>query len=97
MPDVGYLSQPLKDQLKQRHIDFWTLKRRNMPQSRLNRTLLKRQRRMIETLFSKWQILFQVECNRGRRLRGFKSRLEQLLFVDTRQLINQHNGYKITI
>ena len=59
-----------------------------MPQSRQNSTLLKRQRRMIETLFSKWQVLFQVEHNRGRCLRGFKSRLEQLLFVDTWQLIN---------
>lgn len=88
LADVGYLSQPLKDQLKQRHIDFWTPKRRNMPQSRLNSTLLKRQRRMIETLFSKWQVLFQVEHNRARCLRGFKSRLEQLLFVDTWQLIN---------
>ncbi|PTM27002.1 IS982 family transposase [Lactiplantibacillus plantarum] len=88
LADVGHLSQPLKDQLKQRHIDFWTPKRRNMPQSRQNSTLLKRQRRMIETLFSKWQVLFQVEHNRGRCLRGFKSRLEQLLFVDTWQLIN---------
>lgn len=65
LADVGYLSQPLKDQLKQRQIDFWTPKRRNMPQSRLNSTLLKRQRRMIETLFSKWQVLFQVEHNRA--------------------------------
>lgn len=31
LADVGYLSQPLKDQLKQLHIDFWTPKRRNMP------------------------------------------------------------------
>ncbi len=43
---------------------------------------------MIETLFSKWQALFKVEHNRGRCRRGLKSRLEQLLFVDTWQLIN---------
>ena len=93
LADVGYLSQSLKTYLKQRHIDFWTPKRRNMVQSELDNTLLKRQRRKIETLFSEWQILFKVEHNRGRCRRGFKSRLEQLLFVDTWKRINQHNGY----
>ncbi|MFO1553954.1 IS982 family transposase [Lactiplantibacillus plantarum] len=88
LADVGYLSQSLKTYLKQRHIDFWTPKRRNMVQSELDNTLLKHQRRKIETLFSEWQILFKVEHNRGRCRRGFKSRLEQLLFVDTWKRIN---------
>lgn len=43
---------------------------------------------MIETLFSKWQTLFPIEHNRGRCQHGLKSRLEQLLFVDTWQRIS---------
>lgn len=59
-----------------------------MTQPNLDDSLLKRRRRMIETLFSQWQTAFDVEHNRGRSNRGFKSRLEQFLFVDTWQRIN---------
>ena len=44
LDDVDYLSQSLKEHLKQRHIDFWTPKCRNMAQSEFDSTLLKRER-----------------------------------------------------
>lgn len=43
---------------------------------------------MVETLFAQWQTAFDIEHNRGRSGRSFKSRLEQFLFVDIWQRIN---------
>lgn len=73
--DYLYLSQALKEQLRQLHIDFWTPVHRNMIQPNLNDSLLKCCKHMIEILFSQWQTAFHVEHNRGRSRHSFKSRL----------------------
>lgn len=88
LADVGYLSQRLRKSLSQKNIQFWTPRRRNMTPARTNQRLLNRQRRRIETVFSRWGTLFDVEHNRGRTLMGFQTRLEQCLFVDTWHQIN---------
>lgn len=46
------------------------------------------QRHLIETVFSSWNQLFDLERNRARSLAGFQTRLEQCLFVDTLKKIN---------
>lgn len=86
--DVGYLSQKLHQQLAKIGVDFWTPKRRNMKQPKADQRLLKRQRRHIETVFSKWISCFDLEHNRARSLAGFQTRIEQCLFVDTWFRIN---------
>lgn len=56
---------------------------------------LKRKRRYIETFFSSWVNLFDIERICVKSLIGFQLRLEQCFLVYTVQLleINQHNGY----
>lgn len=86
--DVGYLSKALHQQLAESGIDFWTPKRKNMKQPKVDQQLLKCQRRYIETVFSKWIDWFDLEHNRARSLAGFQTRIEQCLFVDTYFRIN---------
>ncbi len=86
--DAGYPSQKPHQQLAKIGVDFWTSKRRNMKQPKANQRLLKRKRRHIETIFSKWVSYFDLEHNRARSLAGFQTRIEQCLFVDTCFRIN---------
>jgi len=88
LADTGYLSRKLKAQLAKIGINFWTPKRRNMHHTRTDDRLLKRNRRQIESVFSRWVSLFNPEKNRAHSARGFQARLEQCLLVDT---INQIN------
>jgi len=88
LADVGYLSKKLKCDLAAKHIDFWTPKRRNMLHNGVNNHLLTRDRRQIETVFSRWNNSFDLERNRAHSLDGFQTRLEQCLLVDTLRKIN---------
>ena len=88
LADVGYLSKKLKCDLAAKHIDFWTPKRRNMLHTGVNNHLLTRDRRQIETVFSRWNNNFDLERNRAHSLDGFQTRLEQCLLVDTLRKIN---------
>lgn len=44
-------------------------------QAQVNERFLKRQRRKIETIFSRWNQLFDIERNRARCLAGFQIRI----------------------
>lgn len=88
LADVGYLSAGLKQDLALKHINFWTPVRKNMAQPLADDTLLKRQRRRIETVFSQLIGLFDIERIRVHSLAGFQSRLEQCLLVYTIQHLN---------
>jgi len=61
LTDTGYLSRKLKAQLAKIGINFWTPKRRNMHQTGTDDRLLKRNRRQIESVFSRWVSLFNDE------------------------------------
>ena len=54
----------------------------------LNSRLLIRDRRQIETVFSRWENIFDPERNRVCSLDGFQTRTEQCLLVDTLKQIN---------
>jgi len=88
LADAGYLSKKLKINLSRIGIDFWTPKRKNMHSDGTNSRLLTRNRRQIETVFSRWGNTFDLERNRARSLDGFKTRIEQCLLVDTLKQIN---------
>jgi hypothetical protein len=88
LADSGYISQALHSDLKRKGIWFWTPYRKNMQQRSSDETLLKRQRRRIETVFSQLCRLFNIEHNPARSYVGFRARLEQCLFVDTWFKIN---------
>jgi len=53
-----------------------------------NSRLLTRDRRQIETVFSRWGNIFDLERNRARSLDGFQTRIEQCLLVDILKQIN---------
>lgn len=88
LADLGYLSRTLHEELKHKNIWFWTPRRKNMKKRKFDERLLNRQRRKIETVFSRLCNLFNIEHNRARSFKGFQARLEQCLFVDTCLKIN---------
>lgn len=88
LADSGYISHTLHTDLKRKGIWFWTPCRKNMKQRSSDETLLKRQRRRIETVFSQLCCLFNIEHNPERSYLGFQTRLEQCLFIDTWFKIN---------
>ena len=88
LADAGYLSKKLKLRLACMGVDFWTPKRKNMLKDGTNSRLLTRDRRRIETVFSRWGDTFDLERNRARSLDGFQTRIEQCLLVDTLKQIN---------
>ena len=83
MTDKGYISKKLHDYWAQYGVYIWTPKRRNMKQYKYNDRKLRRLRRRIETVFSKWNLNYNIEHNRGKSPIGFETRLEQALLVDT--------------
>lgn len=88
LADAGYLSKKLKASLARIGVDFWTPKRKNMLNNGTNSRLLTRDRRQIETVFSRWGNTFDLERNIARSLEGFQTRIEQCLLVDTLKQIN---------
>ncbi|MFO1553949.1 transposase [Lactiplantibacillus plantarum] len=82
------MSEALHTDLKQKGIWFWTPYRKNMKQRTSDETLLKRQRRRIETVFSQLCCLFNIEHHPARSYSGIQDRLEQCLFIDTWFKIN---------
>lgn len=83
LADVGYLSQRLKAECAEHHINFWTPVRKNMVQPRTDQHLLNRQRRRIETTFAQLEALFDIETIHVQTADGFQSRIEQCLLVHT--------------
>lgn len=88
LADVGYLSRKLKSELAKLGINFWTPKRHNMLHGKANNYLLMRNRRYIETVFSQWNDIFNLEKNRAHSLSGFQTIIEQCLLVYTLKKIN---------
>ena len=89
LADKGYLKKELKEELNREGIWFWTPIRKNMePQEDEKITKdLKRKRKYIETIFSGWVNLFDIERIRVKSLKGFQLRLEQCFLVYTVQLL----------
>jgi len=89
LADKGYLKKELKEELNREGIWFWTPIRKNMePQEDEKMTKdLKRKRKYIETIFSGWVNLFDIERIRVKSLKGFQLRLEQCFLVYTVQLL----------
>jgi hypothetical protein len=98
--DVGYLSQPLKQRLAQENIHFWTPVRKNMKQpTNVDTTLLKKQRRTIETVIGNLNTVGHFEHLGIRTKSGLSSRLAALLTWHTitvhKQLLAGRSGLKI--
>ena len=83
------MKKELKEELNREGIWFWTPIRKNMePQEDEKITKdLKRKRKYIETIFSGWVNLFDIERIRVKSLKGFQLRLEQCFLVYTVQLL----------
>ena len=82
LADLGYLSQALKDRLKQRGYHLWTPLRQNMGSaSQHNNGRLLAMRRTIETRFSELCTLFDIEHTLARGLSGLQLRLEQIILA----------------
>ena len=80
LADLGYLSQALKDRLKQRGYHLWTPLRQNMEgASQHNNWRLLAMRRTIETRFSELCALFDMEHTFARGVAGLQLRIEQIL------------------
>lgn len=84
LADVGYLSKDLKEKLASKGIDLWTPIRKNMKQLvNVDTSLLKRQRRHIETLFNNLNMVANFEHPRVRSLSGLSTLLESMLLWHT--------------
>lgn len=82
LADLGYLSQALKDRLKQRGYHLWTPLRQNMEgASQHNNWRLLAMRRTIETRFSELCALFDMEHTFARGVAGLQLRIEQILLA----------------
>ena len=82
LADLGYLSQALKDRLKQRGYHLWTPLRQNMGSaSQHNNGRLLAMRRTIETCFSELCALFDMEHTFARGVAGLQLRIEQILLA----------------
>ena len=82
LADLGYLSQALKDRLKQRGYHLWTPLRQNMGSaSQHNNGRLLAMRRTIETRFSELCALFDMEHTFARGVTGLQLRIEQILLA----------------
>ena len=82
LADLGYLSQALKDRLKQRGYHLWTPLRQNMEgASQHNNGRLLAMRRTIETRFSELCALFDMEHTFARGVAGLQLRIEQILLA----------------
>jgi hypothetical protein len=98
--DAGYLSQPLKQRLAAKHIQFWTPVRKNMKQpANVDTTLLKQERRTIETVIGNLNLVGHFEHLGIRTMSGLESRLEALLTWHTinvhKQILAGRSGFKI--
>lgn len=89
LADKGYLNRDLQEELKKQGIWLWTPVRKNMETTEAEEITnkLKRKRKLIETIFSKWGKLFDIERIRVQSLSGFHLRLEQCFLVYTIQLL----------
>ena len=82
LADLGYLSQALKDRLKQRGYHLWTPLRQNMEgASQHNNWRLLAMRRTIETRFSELCALFDMEHTFARGVAELQLRIEQILLA----------------
>ena len=82
LADLGYLSQALKDRLKQRGYHLWTPLRQNMGSANQhNNWRLLAMRRTIETRFSELWALFDMEHTFARGIVGLQLRIEQILLA----------------
>ena len=82
LADLGYLSQALKNRLKQRGYHLWTPLRQNMEgASQHNNGRLLAMRRTIETRFSELCALFDMEHTFARGVAGLQLRIEQILLA----------------
>ena len=79
LADLNYLSQALKDRLKQRGYHLWTPLRQNMRgASQYNNWRLLAMRRTIETRFSELCALLDMEHTFARGAAGLQLRIEQI-------------------
>lgn len=82
LADLGYLSQVLKDSLKQKGYHIWTPLRQNMVGAEQhNHWQLLVMRRTIETRFSELCALFDIEHTLTRSIRGLQLRIEQIILA----------------
>ncbi|WP_270207832.1 IS982 family transposase, partial [Streptococcus anginosus] len=82
LADLGYLSQALKNRLKQRGYHLWTPLRQNMGSaSQHNNGRLLAMRRTIETRFSELCALFDMEHTFARGVARLQLRIEQILLA----------------
>jgi hypothetical protein len=99
--DVGYLNRDLQRQLSLQGIDYWTPVRKNMKPIKpgVDDRLMKRNRRMIETLFSNLNTVSTFEHPRVRGLKGLLVLLESLLTWHTikvhQNLMAEISGFRI--
>ncbi|NLR12454.1 transposase, partial [Lactobacillus sp. ZJLC29-4] len=100
LADGGYLSMPLQKRLKSQGINFWSPLRKNMRGSgHVNSSLLKNQRRHIETGFNNLNIVGHFEHPGISTLIGLGSRLAALFLWNTLKvhsnLVHGRSGLRI--
>lgn len=82
LADLGYLSQELRERLKQQGYHLWTPFRQNMEGAKQhNHWNLMAMRRTIETRFSELCVLFEIEQTLARTLTGLQLRIEQIVLA----------------
>ena len=100
LADVGYLSKDLKQQLSTKGINIWTPLRKIMKQPvNVDITLLKRQRRHIETMFNNLNTVAGFEHPHVRTAVGLEALIEMMLLWHTIKvhdnLMHHISGLKI--
>ena len=88
LADKGYISKSLKDDLRYKGINLETPSRSNMKNHPKDEAWIVKHRLRIETTFSQLKSEFNIEHDRGRTTKGYQTRFEQCLLVDTYRKLN---------
>lgn len=88
LANKGYVGQNLKNDLKSQGIDLETPGRSNMKSHPNDEPWIIKHRLRVETTFSQLKSEFNVEHNHGRTTKGYQTRFEQCLLVDTYRKLN---------
>ena len=97
LADKGYISKSLKDDLRYKGINLETPSRSNMKSHPKDEAWIVKHRLRVKTTFSQLKSEFNIEHDRGRTTKGYQTRFEQCLLVDTYRKLNQHYGYTVNI